>query len=78
MPIILTDDHTCEVCGKAFEWNHFELKRQNINSSEYNPEPMPHRKTIAHNCHQKDIGIYNIEVNCPHCNFDNHFIYIAK
>jgi len=32
MPIIFTDNHTCERCGKVFEWNYFELIRQNINS----------------------------------------------
>jgi phage FluMu protein Com len=78
MPIIFTSTHTCEKCGKVFEWNHFELRRQNINSLEFIIEPMPHDITIAHNCHQRDIGVYDIEVNCPHCDFDNHFTFYTK
>ncbi len=45
MPIILTDTHTCEKCRKVFEWNYFEIKRQNINSPEFKPEPIPYHKT---------------------------------
>lgn len=78
MPIIFTDNHTCEKCGKAFEWNYFELIRQNINSPQFVVESMPLEKTIVHICHQRDIGVYDIEVNCPFCNFDNHFSFNAK
>lgn len=78
MPIIFTDNHTCERCGKVFEWNYFELIRQNINSSQLKVEPMPHGKTLAHSCQQRNNGIFDIEVNCPHCDFDNHFTYSVK
>jgi hypothetical protein len=78
MPIIFTCTHTCEKCGKVFEWNHFELRHQNISTPGFKPEPMPRDITIAHNCHHRDIGIYDIEVNCPHCNFDNHFTFYDK
>ena len=78
MPIIITDNHTCEKCGKFFEWNCFELIRQNIDSPQFKVEPMPQGKTLAHNFQQRDIGIYDVEVNCPHCNFDNHFSFIVE
>jgi len=79
LPIIFTDDHTCERCKKVFEWNYFELIRQkNIDSPQFKFEPMPHGKTLAHSCQNRNNGIYDIEVNCPHCNFDNHFTFIVK
>lgn len=73
MPIIYTDNYRCEKCGKIFEWNYFELKRQKINSTIFEVETMPHRKTLAHNFNQVDINTYYVEVNCPYCDFDNHF-----
>lgn len=73
MPIIYTDSYKCEKCGKRFEWNYFELKRQNIDSPQFEVEYMPHRKTLAHRFHQIDKDTYLVEVNCPHCDFDNHF-----
>lgn len=78
MPIIFTDSHICERCGKVFEWNFFELIHQNIDSPQFIIETIPSGVTLAHGCQQKDNGIYNIEVNCPSCNFDNHFTFIMK
>lgn len=77
MPIIFTDKHTCQKCGKVFEWNYFELIHQNIDSPHFTVETVP-LKTLVHSCQQKDIGVYDIEVNCPNCDFDNHFTYIVK
>lgn len=73
MPIKFTDNHTCEKCRKKFEWNYFELKRQNINSSRFEVESIPHDKTLAHGFQQRDVDTYDVRVNCPHCEFDNHF-----
>ena len=78
MPIIFTDIHTCEKCKNVFEWNYFELIRQNINSKRFKVESMPHGITLVHSCQQRDNGIYDIKVNCPHCDFDNHFTFIVK
>jgi len=78
MPIIFTDNYTCERCGKVFEWNYFELIRQNIDSPKFIVESMPQGKPLAHSCRQRDNGFYDIEINCPNCNFDNHFTFIAK
>lgn len=78
MPIIFKDKHTCKKCGKAFEWNYFDLIRQNINSPQIKVETMPHGLILVHSCQQRGNGIYNIEVNCPHCDFDNHFTYAVK
>lgn len=78
MPIKFTDNHTCEKCGKVFEWNYFELIRQNIDSPQFNIELIPQMKTLAHSCHKRDNLIYDIEVNCPHCDYNNRFTYIVK
>lgn len=76
MPIIFADIHTCKKCRKEFEWSCFELTRQNIDSPQFKVETIPQGITLAHKCQQRDNGIYDIEVNCPHCNFDNHFTYM--
>lgn len=78
MSIKFTDTHICENCGKVFEWNYFELKRQNIDSPQYIFKLMPQERTLAYSCHERDNLIYDIGVNCPHCDYDNHFTYIVK
>ena len=78
MPIKFTDNHICEKCKKSFEWNYFQLIRQNVGSTTFKVEAMPQGKTLVHNFQQRDIGIYEVEVNCPHCDFDNHFSFTAK
>jgi hypothetical protein len=78
MPIIFSDKRICEKCGKIFEWNYFELVRQNIDSPQFVPETMPHRLTLVNSCHQRDIGSYDIGVTCPHCDFDNCFTFEKK
>ncbi len=62
MPINFTDNHTCEKCGKVFEWNYFELIRQNIDSPQFNIELIPQMKALAHSYHKRDNLIYDIEV----------------
>lgn len=74
MPILFAGSHVCEKCKKLFEWNYFEQKRQRINS-DIKPEIVPQDKTLAHYCCQRANGVYDVEVNCPHCDFDNHFCY---
>ena len=78
MPIIFTDNHVCEKCGKIFEWNYFKIIRQNIDSPHSEVETMPCGKNLAHSCQNKSDDIYNIEVNCPYCDFDNYFTFNAK
>lgn len=78
MPIMFTDDHVCEKCGKTFEWNYFELIRQNIDSSQFKVETIPCGKILAHSCQKKSNDIYDVEVNCPYCDFDNHFTLLVK
>ena len=77
MPIVYADVHTCEKCGRVFKWNYFEPKRQRI-ESKLTVESIPHGITLVHSCHQRDNRIYDIEVNCPYCDFDNHFPFIIK
>lgn len=78
MPIVFTDNHHCEKCGKLFEWNYFNQMRQHIDSSQLEVESMPQGKTLVHSCQQSDEGIYEIQVNCPYCDFDNHFKFVAN
>lgn len=75
MPIKFTGDLVCEKCGEDFEWNYFELIRQNIHSPQFTVECIPCRKTLVHSCQEKSCDIYDVEVNCPFCGFDNHFTY---
>jgi hypothetical protein len=63
---------------KVFEWNYFELIRQNIGSPQFIVEIMPRNRTLVHSCRERDNLTYDIEVNCPHCNYDNRFTYIKK
>jgi hypothetical protein len=61
MPIKFTDNHECEKCGKIFEWNHFEIIRQNIDSPQFKVESIPFNKTLVHICQQRDLGVYDIK-----------------
>ncbi len=73
MAIIFTDNHICEKCGKIFEWNYFKSERQKIDSPQFKVESYPYGKTLVHSFRQRSSGIYDIGVNCPYCDFDNHF-----
>jgi len=73
MPIIFSGDQLCEKCNMHFNWSYFELRRQNISSSDFSPEPFPVNVTLAHHCQQIDDDYYLVQVNCPYCDYDNHF-----
>lgn len=73
MPIIYTDKHTCKKCGETFEWNYFKFKSNHINVPSYEVECIPGKKTLAHYFKQTDTYVYDVQVNCSKCNFDNHF-----
>lgn len=75
MPITFTGDYVCEKCGEEFEWNYFELIQQNIDSLQFNDECILYKKTLVHSCHEKSCDIYDVEMNCTFCGFDNHFSY---
>lgn len=75
MGIKFKAEHVCEKCKKTFEWNDFELKRQNISSEHFDPETLPSGLVLAHMVEHKERGIYLIGVNCPFCSYDNVFLY---
>lgn len=78
MPIIFTAFRICENFGKKFEWNCFKLNRQRSDSQSLTIERPPFEKTLAHSCEQRDDNAYDVEVNCPHCGYDNHFSHILE
>lgn len=75
MPIKYTDTHVCEKCGKTFEWNYFESVRQHIDSPTLIVEHIPKDITRVHLFKQSNDGSYDVAVNCPHCDYDNHFSF---
>lgn len=75
MPIKFTDTHICEKCGKTFEWNYFELTRQHIDSPNLTVERIPTDKTLVYRFGKNNDGCYDVAVNCPYCDYDNHFSY---
>ena len=72
MPIKYTASHTCEKCGKTFEWNYFEPRRGHSESRNCFIEEIPN-KTLVHSFDENCNGGYSVAVNCPHCDYDNHF-----
>lgn len=75
MPIEFTDTPVCKKCGKTFEWNYFESIRQHIDSPALIVEELPTDITMVHSFYKNSDGSYDIAVNCPHCYYDNHFVY---
>lgn len=78
MPIIFADNHRCEKCGKLFEWHYFKLIRHYISSPQFEVVDIPQVKTLVSSCQQSDPGVYEIRVNCPYCDFDNHFDFVVS
>lgn len=79
MSVIFTATHTCEriECQREYKWNCFEQTRRRTNDLTPNDiESLPAKdRATAHLCEKKDDGTYYVEVNCPYCDFDNHFTY---
>ncbi len=74
MPIKFTGNHTCEKCKKSFVWSYFDLPRQRTESDMF-VDTVPNDKTLAHTCNPNNNNGYDVEVNCPYCDYDNHFVY---
>lgn len=74
MPIKYNAEHICEKCGKPFEWNYFDQRRSHLDSKSCFVEEIPN-KTLAHLFVKNNDGTFNVAVNCPHCNYDNLFIW---
>ena len=73
MPIKYTEQHTCEKCGCNFEWNYFEYAKQKLGSPIFHVETIPDNS--ARISGKNPNGGYNVEANCPHCGYDNRFIF---
>lgn len=78
MPVMFSDKHVCEKCKQLFEWHYFDLMRQKMTSQFFVIETIPSGTTIAYYCQRSIDNSYNIKVNCPHCDFDNHFTHKPK
>ena|GEM_PF-4854091 len=75
MPVKFSGKQKCEKCGEEFEWKYFELERQRISdpSNQLIVESLPVNITLAHACRMNNDGTYSVQVNCPLCDWDNHF-----
>ena len=74
MPIKHTGNYTCEKCQKGFEWNHFEVKASRIDEPLI-PEIIPTDRVLVHKFDPVAQNKICIEVNCPDCGYDNHFMW---
>lgn len=74
MPIKFTGNHICEKCFKSFKWNYFEKIRTRMSSASYVAETIPN-VTMTHSFKANSEGGYNVAVNCPYCDYDNHFTF---
>lgn len=72
MPITYSEKHICEKCGKEFEWMHFDFIRNRMTDRQYTAEVIPNILQ-AYYFHLNDNGSYDVKINCPHCEWDNHF-----
>ena len=72
MPIKYASQHICENCHKKFEWIEFEGIRNKATDSHYVAEVIP-STTKAYHIEQNSDGDYDVRVNCPYCDYDNHF-----
>lgn len=74
---VYTDRHICEKCGKPFEWNYVVNNRDHLSSSGlFNVYSLPVDIVLAYSFKENADGFYNVAVNCPHCKYDNHFVFI--
>lgn len=71
MPVIFSADRICENCNRKFKWHWFQIQRQRMGTAPAF-ERIPTEKTLVHNCVSRNDTNYDIEVNCPHCGYDNH------
>lgn len=77
MPILHEGVYVCARCKKEFEWVHFESERQPMSRSVYTVESIPLGRMVYHFSTNED-GSHNVKMNCPHCQHDNHFVYIEN
>lgn len=76
MPILHQGIHICSHCQKEFEWVHFELTRQYL-SGPLLVERIPNQPK-THWFMPDANGEFDVAVNCPHCGYDNHFVFSVE
>ncbi|MDD4781916.1 MAG: hypothetical protein PHT02_15115 [Tissierellia bacterium] len=59
--------HKCEKCKREFEWNYFQLPRDE------NVHEIPTDLKLVHTYKHLSNNKVSIAVNCPHCDYDNLF-----
>lgn len=75
MSIRFTGTHTCEKCGKSYEWNYYEGMRNRLDTAQCLVETIPFDKHLVYSFTKNNSGNYDVFVNCPHCCYENRFIY---
>ena len=76
MPIIFEGEHICEKCQKSFNWCYFDFFRRHRNGVS-DVDTIPNGKNIAHHVYPRG-NVYSVEINCPHCDYENRFDYQKK
>lgn len=74
MPVLLEGKHICERCGKSFPWVYFEFVRTKLSSGVFRVEKIPNEPK-AYRVETININEHKIFINCPHCGYDNRFVY---
>ena len=78
MPIKYEGNHVCERCGESFKWIYFEPLKQKLSQGKFVVEDIPTDKTLAYEIKTDDQGNKTVYVNCPYCDWDNHFEFIPR
>jgi hypothetical protein len=74
MPILFEGYNECRRCGKAFEWVHYEMIRNNLRSGRFQVERLPSKPQA---CNVRCVGDNHTEytVICPRCGCKNSYTY---
>lgn len=62
-----------ERCKRKFTWIYFELERSRLGDNNYIVNEIPADKgTLVYSYIPSNTGA-SVRVNCPYCDYDNHF-----
>ena len=74
MPVIIKGDHICEKCKQKFDWVYFELMKSKLETGLPIVETIPTTPKV-HCAEAIENNMYRIYINCPHCGYENIFVY---
>ncbi len=74
MPVVFKGNYRCQKCKKQFDWVYFETIRTKLGSAPIIVETLP-QEPIAHIVGKDQQGISQLSVLCPHCRYENIFLY---